>query len=115
MRAPRGVRALGIQASDNLYLELSGDYNDSENEPFFYQSFDIANQGSLFASAIIGATDERLEEINANGTVGDGYAKNRGIALKAEYDFNENHSVKLTGSWRALDSERYESTEKKNL
>lgn len=103
-----GVRgALGFEASSNLYLELAGDWNDSTNEPYFYQSFDIANPGSLFANAIVGATDERLDEYDPFGVVGDGFAENRGISLKAEYDFNENHSVKVTGAYRALDSERY--------
>jgi len=105
-----GIRgAIGFQPSDDLYLEISGDYNDSNNEPHFYQSFDINTPTSLFANAIIGATDERIEEYDPSGIVGDGYAKNRGVALKAEYDFNANHSMKLTGAWRALDSERYVS------
>jgi len=105
-----GVRgALGVNASEDLYLEVSADYNDSQNEPYFYQSFDINTDTSLFANAIVGATDERLEEYDANGRVGDGYAKNRGVAVKVDYDINENHSVKLTGAYRALDSERYVS------
>ncbi|NNE58723.1 MAG: TonB-dependent receptor [Hellea sp.] len=103
-----GVRgAIGVELSDDAYFEVAGDYNDSTNEPYFYQAFDINTPTSLFANAIVGATDERIEEYDPTGTTGDGYAINKGLSAKLEYDFNENHRMKLQGAWRGQDSERY--------
>jgi iron complex outermembrane receptor protein len=105
-----GIRAaLGVDISPSLDIELAADFNRSENEPYFYQSFDIANPGSLFANAVVGATDQRIEEFTTYGENGDGYSENRGVSLTANWDFDENHEIKMIGAWRGLDSERYVS------
>ncbi len=101
--------AFGIDLSPRLNLELAGDYNKSTNEPYFYQSFDIANPGSLFGAAVLGATSERIEEFTTYGENGDGFSENKGVSATINYDFHENHSIKTIAAWRGLDSERYVS------
>lgn len=103
-----GVRAaFGFQFTDNFYAELAGDYNKSTNEPHFYQSIQETNPGALFGAAIVGATNERLEEFTAASEVGDGFAENMGVSLTTNWDFAPNHSMKTQLAWRGLDSTRY--------
>ncbi len=105
-----GLRAaLGIDLSPDVNLELAADYNKSTNEPHFYQAFDISTPTSLFAAAVLGATDERLEEFTSNSPVGDGFAEHKGLSATIDWDFHENHDLKISGSWRGMDSERYVS------
>jgi outer membrane receptor protein involved in Fe transport len=103
-----GARAaFGIDLGTSVNLELAGDYNKSTNEPHFYQSFDINTPTSLFANAVIGATDDRIEEFTAYSENGDGFAENKGVSATLNWDVNDNHSVKAIAAWRGLDSERY--------
>jgi iron complex outermembrane receptor protein len=103
-----GARAaMAIDVSPEFSFELAGDYNKSTNEPYFYQSFDINTPTSLFANAVVGATNERLDEISTFGENGDGFTENTGVSLTTNWDFHENHSMKTVLSWRGLDSERY--------
>lgn len=114
-----GVRAaFGVDVSDDLSFVLSAETNKSTNEPHFYQSFDIGcgraqepalpcSADALFGAAVVGATSDRIESWNPSGIVGDGFAKNDGASLVADWDFLPNHSLKSSLSWRTLDSERY--------
>lgn len=105
-----GARAaFGLDFSDKFGFVLSGEYNKSTNQSYFYQAFDINTPTSLFANAIVGATSERLDEFAAFSENGDGFAENKGISLTTNWDFHENHSMKTTLAWRGLDSERYVS------
>ena len=102
-----GIRgAFGIEFSPDVYFELAGDYNDAKSTPFFYQSVPVANPGALFAASVSGATFDRIEEWSAIGDVVEGSAVNKGVSAKLEYDYDENHSMKLVAAWRGLDSDR---------
>ena len=116
----QGVRAaIGIDVTPDINVQLAADYNKSTNDSHFYQSFDIScplpdqcqdSPGTIFGASVQNPTNERLEEFTAFSEVGDGFAKHEGLSATIDWkDIVKGHDLKVQGSWRGMDSERYVS------
>ena len=101
-----GVRgAFGIEFSDQFRLDLAADYNKTEKEPLFYQSFGTGAQP--FAAAITSFDDGRQEEVTTSFENEDGDLDTRGASIVGTWTPKDDHEIKATLAYREADSSRF--------
>ncbi len=101
-----GVRGtVGIQMSPDMQLEISGDYNQTEKEPLFYQS--ITDFGAGFLAPAIGTFDGRQEEVTPSYVNEAGDLVTKGLSASLYWEPEGNHSVKGTLAYREAESSRF--------
>ena len=99
--------AFGSELTPDLRVDVSVDYSNSELEPLFYQSVPgSANPGSLFAAAV-STSDGRQRQVTTSFTNEEGKNEQFGGNVSVEWDFAENHRLKVLGAYRRVDSSRF--------
>ena len=100
-----GIRAaLGAEVTENFRIDLAADYNETEKEPLFYQSF---GPGTLFAPAITPFDGGRQETVETAFENEAGDLETKGISLTGTWDVKENHELKVTAAYREIESSRF--------
>ncbi len=99
--------AFGADLTPDVRFDIAADYNKTRSEPLFYQSIPgFANPGSLFAAAVSTAPGRQNRTTTAF-TNEKGRLVTQGVSANLEWDFADNHSVKLTAAYREADSRRF--------
>ena len=99
------------EVNDNLSVSFSADYSEMENTPLYYQSVPDgtyqAAEPSLFGFAgVVTPRFGRQDSVNSLQNVGRGSMETQGASLTVEYDFADNHKVKVNVGYRSQDGER---------
>lgn len=97
----------GGELSPNFSAYISIDYSKTEQEPLFYQSIPgSANPGSLFAASV-GTSPGRQRQVTTSFTNEKGNNETYGGNVTLEWDVADNHSLRVIGAYRTLDSSRF--------
>ena len=98
--------AFGADLTPDLRFDVAADYNRSEVEPLFYQSIPgFTNNG--FFSAAITTSPGRQNRVTTAFAPEKGELTTKGVSGNLEWDFAEDHRLKITAAYREADSSRF--------
>lgn len=101
-----GIRAaFGVDMSDNFRLDLAADYNKTEKEPLFYQSFGPG--AAPFAAAITPFNNGRQENVTTSFAPEKGDSETMGISAIGTWTPEFGGELKTTFGYREADSSRF--------
>ena len=101
-----GIRgALGFDVGERFYLNFAADYNKTEKEPLFYQSFGPGAQP--FAAAIASFDNGRQESVTSAFENEAGNLETSGVSATGTWDIKDNHELKFTAAYRHVESSRF--------
>lgn len=102
-----GARAaFGFDVGSDFNLQMSADYNKTQKEPLFYQSFGPGAQP--FAAAITpGPATGRQESASTAFENEAGDLETKGANITGTWDISDNHELKVTAAYRSVESTRY--------
>jgi iron complex outermembrane receptor protein len=96
--------ALGADLTPDLRFDMAVDYNNSSNEPLYYQSVpgfvNPAGPAPFFGAAVPQTRAGRQNTANTSFAVEEGSLETWGATTTLEWDYSDNHSVKFIGAYR---------------
>ena len=96
--------AFGFDLSDDVRLDLSGDFSKAKTEPFFYQSVPGFTRPTAFFAASVPTVTGRQESATTSFTNETGDLSTRGINATLSWDFSDDHNLKVIAGYRAADA-----------
>lgn len=104
----RGARAsFGVDLSETLRFDIAAEHTVSRNSPHYYQAIEgTATPTSLFAAAVVGHQG-RQDSITTNFENRKGVLYNDSVTASLDWDYADDHNLKLTAGWRQTDGARF--------